>query len=263
MTFELGLHGRKAVVIGASEGIGRDIALELARAGVHLVLTARSGDKLEALKAEIAGFAPAVSVTLVVLDLSLPGAAEQVMDAAGPHDILVNNAGAIPRGRLDEIDEEMWRRAWDLKVFGYINLSRIAYARMKAAGKGVILNILGNSGERVDAGYICGSVGNAALMAFTRALGGVSHRDGIRVLAINPGPVATERLVRLSRKEAGDRLGDAGRWHEFYKDFPFGRPATEPEIGKTAVFLVSDLSAYTTGTVVTIDGGMSHAGSLI
>src|SRR5260370_42364340 len=92
-------------------------------------------------------------------------------------DILVNNAGDIPGGSIDKIDEATWRHAWELKVFGYINLPREIYAQMKARGGGVIVNDIGAAGEKFDANYICGSAGNAALMAFTRALGGKSLAD--------------------------------------------------------------------------------------
>jgi NAD(P)-dependent dehydrogenase (short-subunit alcohol dehydrogenase family) len=142
-------------------------------------------------------------------------------------------------------------------------MCRAYYRTMKARRSGVIVNILGNGGERVDAGYIAGAAGNASLMAFTRALGGNSPVDGVRVVGVNPGPVATERLVRLMQKEAGTRLGDPGRWKELAASFPFGRSATVDEIAATVVLLASDLSSYTSGTIVTIDGGMAHRGSLI
>ncbi len=259
---ELGLHGRSALITGASKGIGKAIALELAREGVAVALTARGAADLEAVRQEIAG-TTGVTVTTYPLDLSDSKSVDVLAGACGGVDILVNNAGAIPRGRLDEIDERRWREAWDLKVFGYINMTRAFYALMKARGKGVIINILGNGGERLDAGYICGSTGNAALMAFTRALGGTSHRDGLRVVGINPGPVATERLVGLMHKEAKDRFGSPNRWKELARPFPFQRAATPQEIAAMVALLASDRSAYTTGTVVTIDGGMAHGGSLI
>jgi NAD(P)-dependent dehydrogenase (short-subunit alcohol dehydrogenase family) len=100
-------------------------------------------------------------------------------------------------------------------------------------------------------------------MAFTRALGGQSDKDGVRVVGVNPGPVATERLVGLMRTEAKRKLGDESRWQEFSKGFPFGRAASVDEIAATVALLASDLSSYTTGTVVTIDGGMVNRGSLI
>ena len=117
-------------------------------------------------------------------------------------DMLVNNAGDIPGGPIDKIDEATWRHAWELKVFGYINLTRVVYAQMKARGHGVIINDIGAAGEKFDANYICGSAGNAALMAFTRALGSKSLADNIRVVGINPGPVGTDRHVTLMKTRA-------------------------------------------------------------
>ncbi len=259
---ELGLSGRSALVTGASKGIGRAIALELAREGVTVAVTARSAAELDALRDEIAS-KHGGSARAFPLDLSDSKSVAVLARECGTVDILVNNAGAIPRGRIDEIDERRWRDAWDLKVFGYINMTRAFYALMKARRRGVIINILGNGGERVDAGYICGSTGNAALMAFTRAMGGASHKDGVRVVGINPGPVATERLIGLMQKEANDRFGTPERWGELMKPFPFERAGTSEEIACMVALLASDRSAYTTGTVITIDGGMANGGSLI
>jgi NAD(P)-dependent dehydrogenase (short-subunit alcohol dehydrogenase family) len=259
---ELGLKGRSALVTGASKGIGRSIALQLADEGVNVAITARSAPELDRVRGEILARAK-VNVQVFPLDLSDSRSVTRLAAECGNVDILVNNAGAIPRGRIDEVDEPRWRAAWDLKVFGYINMTRAFYALMKQRRSGVIINILGNGGERVDAGYVCGSAGNAALMAFTRAIGGASHKDGVRVVGINPGPVATERLVGLMQKEATDRFGSPDRWEELTKPFPFERAGTSEEIAAMTALLASDLSAYTTGTIVTIDGGMANGGSLI
>lgn len=259
---ELGLKGRQALITGASKGIGRAIAIELAREGVDVALTARGAGELDAVRQEISK-ACNVGVTTFPLDLSKSQSVSILAENCPDIDILVNNAGAIPRGRIDEIDEARWREAWDLKVFGYINMTRVFYALMKARGKGVIINILGNGGERVDAGYICGAAGNASLMAFTRAIGGASAKDGIRVVGLNPGPVATERLVKLMQKESNDRYGTPDRWQEWTANLPFRRAATSEEISAMVALLASDRSAYTTGTVITIDGGMANSGSLL
>lgn len=256
------LAGRTALITGASKGIGLSIAKLLAAEGCHLHLVARSQADLLAAKDEITASA-GVTVTVHAMDLAQRGRAAELARQCPDIDILVNNAGSIPRGSLEEIDEDRWREAWDLKVFGYINMCREFFRLMKARRRGVIVNILGNGGERVDAGYIAGAGGNAALMAITRALGGNSADVGVRVVGVNPGPVDTERLVGLVRKEAATRLGDADRWRELCKGFPFGRPATVEEIAATVVLLASDLSSYTTGTIVTIDGGIANRGSLI
>ena len=142
---------------------------------------------------------------------------------AGDLDILVNNAGAIPPGDLLSVDDEKWRHAWDLKVFGYISFCRAVYAQMKPRRAGVIVNVIGAAGESFPTGYIAGAAGNASLMAFTRALGKGAPADGLRVVAINPGPVETDRLVMLRRAEAQAKFGDPERWRELSAGMPFGR----------------------------------------
>ena len=239
---ELNLKGKRVLVTGASKGIGRACVEMLAAEGCTVLGTSRSITPGPAAKA---------------VDLSQRGAAEELAAWAGDLDILVNNAGAIPGGDLQRVDEETWRRAWDLKVFGYINLTRAVYAKMKTRGHGVVINILGNAGERLNPAYIAGSTANAALMAFTRTLGGVSHTDGIRVLGINPGPVATDRLVSLHKQMAQTKLGDANRYQELFKDMSFGRPASAEEIASAVAFLASDRSSYTSGCILSIDGGLA------
>ena len=147
-------------------------------------------------------------------------------------DVLVNNAGAIPGGNLLGVDEATWRKAWDLKVFGYINMCRSFYALMKKRGSGVIINVTGNAALTRDPDYICGVTGNAALTAFSQSLGSVSPRDGIRVISVNPGPVETERLAGLMKKRAQDKTGDAENWRELFKPLAFGRACAPEEIGR-------------------------------
>jgi hypothetical protein len=259
---DLGLRGRVALITGGSKGIGLAIARRLAEEGCALHLVSRTRADLDAARAELQARHGA-QVSVHVQDMAARGAAEALGAQCGELDILVNNAGATPRGALDEVDEARWRAAFDLKVFGYINLCRVFYPRMKTRRRGVIINIIGNGGERVDYGYIAGAAGNAALMAFTRALGAGSVDYGVRAVGVNPGPVATERLVGLMKKEAQGRFGDGDRWREFEAKFPLGRSASVDEIAASVALLASDLSAYTSGTIVTIDGGMAHRGSLI
>jgi NAD(P)-dependent dehydrogenase (short-subunit alcohol dehydrogenase family) len=158
---------------------------------------------------------------------------------------------------LLNVDEATWRKAWDLKVFGYVNMCRAFYALMQKRKRGVIVNVVGNAADTHDPEYICGVAGNSALTAFTQSLGSVSAKDGIRVVAVSPGPVATERLVGLMKKKALDRTGSADNWKDLFKPLPFGRGATAEEIGAAIAFIASERSAYTSGSVVTIDAGLS------
>lgn len=251
---DLGLRGRKALITGASKGIGRACAEILAEEGVDLVLVSRTAVDLEAVRAKIAG-EHNVAVRYFALDLSDSRNVDRLAAECAETDILINNAGAIPGGTIAQIDEARWREAWDLKVFGYINMTRRFYALMAARRQGVIINIIGAAGENPDFSYVAGSSGNASLMAFTKAMGGTAPRDNLRVMAINPGPVMTERLITLMKTRAQSDFGDPERWQELMKGYAFGRAATPEEIGYMAAFLASDRSAYTTGSIVTIDGG--------
>lgn len=258
---ELNLRGRTALITGASKGIGLASAELLAEEGVNVILVSRTQADLDAARQRIAARSN-VRVEVHALDISDSASVDRLAALHPDIDILVNNAGAIPGGNLQEIDEARWREAWDLKVFGYINMCRRFYALMQKRGSGVIINVLGMAGERMDASYIAGSTGNAGLMAFTRTLGGAASADNLRVVGINPGAVATDRLVTLMKKRAQDRLGDANRWEELMKPLPYGRAGKPEEIGWMVAFLASDKSAYTTGTIITIDGGTANRGPM-
>jgi NAD(P)-dependent dehydrogenase (short-subunit alcohol dehydrogenase family) len=253
---DLGLSGRTALVTGASRGIGFGVAQLLAAEGCHLHLVARGADDLEKAREKIT-HVHEVDVTIHKVDLSSGESVRALAAACSDVDILVNNSAAIPRGRLATMDEETWRSAWDLKVFGFVNLTRDIYPAMCERRSGVIVNVIGAIGERPTANYIAGSMGNASLIALTRALGAVSVQHNVRVVGVNPGPTATDRQVLRLRERAENEFGTPDRWRELTTPFPFGRLATVDEIANMIVFLCSDRSSYTTGTIVTIDGGAS------
>src|SRR5712671_7318584 len=155
---ELGLRGKKALVTGASKGIGRACAEALAEEGCDVVLVSRTAADLEAARAAIVA-KHNVAVRFYPLDLSDSRNVDKLAAECADTDLLVNNAGAIPGGNIAEIDEARWRQDWDLKVFGYINMTRRFYALMAERKQGVIVNILGAAGENPDFDYVAGSSG--------------------------------------------------------------------------------------------------------
>ena len=251
---DLQLKGRTALVTGASRGIGLGVAEVLAQEGCNLHLAARSAADLEAARAKIAS-ATGVNVTCHALDLAISENALKLARDCGDVDILINNAGAIPQGGITELDEKTWRAGWELKLFGYINLTREVYRRMIERRDGVIVNVIGGAGERPSAGYIAGSIANAGLMTMSRALGAESPKHGVRVLGLNPSATATERGVDIWRTRAQKELGDAERWRELTKGFPFGRACSVEEVAKVIVFVASPCASYMSGTVLSVDGG--------
>lgn len=259
---DLALNGKKVLITGASQGIGAGLSKAFAEEGCDVHLVARSKDRLEAIRDEILSQHD-VQVTVQALDLTSEGAIEQVLDKAGHVDVLVNNAGVIPSGSLWDIDEKKWRDGWELKVFGYINLTRAIYPRMKEQGGGVIINNIGNGGEVFDPNYVAGTAGNASLMAFTRAMGGCSLDDNIRIVGVNPGPVDTDRIYNMLKKRAKEWHGDESRYEELQNRYPLKRPAHIHEITDLIVFLASFRSGYTSGAIFTVDGGITSRRSVI
>jgi NAD(P)-dependent dehydrogenase (short-subunit alcohol dehydrogenase family) len=256
---DLGLKGRRALVTGASQGIGRAIAESLAREGCHLHLAARSEDALVAAASELrARFA--IDVDIHPTDLSRRGAATELAARCGASDILVNNAGNTPRGDILSVDEQAWRDGWELKIFGYINMTREFYRRMCARGSGVIVNVIGIGAEKLEYAYAAGGSGNAAIATLTRSVGSVSLDYGVRVMGVSPGWVETEKAKRSLRKRAAAELGDEARWPELVADWPRGRLIQPAEIADVVAFVASDRASAMSGHIVTVDAGFVSRG---
>jgi NAD(P)-dependent dehydrogenase (short-subunit alcohol dehydrogenase family) len=249
----LGLKGRLALVTGGSRGIGNAIANSLAAEGCDLHIAGTTKATIQEAANKLAD-QYGVKVTAHAHDLSDPFAAEELAKNCRDVDILVNNAGAIPKGHFETVGDAKLREGWNLKLFGYLNLARPIYVAMKERGRGVILNIVGIAGERPPFDGVAGAAGNAALIAFTKALGSHSMEKGVRVLGIHPGPTRTERQMKRFKERAKAELGDANRYEELLGNRPFAEPR---HIGDAVAFLVSDRAGFTSGTFLTIDGGLS------
>ena len=250
---DLDLRGRTALITGGSKGIGRAIAAALIAEGATVTLAARDKAQLEATRDALGPD----GVTVLPADLSNDAGRLELLEAVGTPDIVVNNAGAIRAGRLGDMTMDDMRGDWELKVFGYIHLCQRVLPVMAARGSGTILNIVGMAGRVNRAAYISGSAANAALIAFTHALGAEAQEDGVRVFGINPSPTLTDRMTEFMKNRALDELGDETRWRDMVDParFAYGRPALPEEVADLAVMLVSPKAAYLNGTVIDLDGG--------
>jgi NAD(P)-dependent dehydrogenase (short-subunit alcohol dehydrogenase family) len=255
---DLGLKGKRALVTGASQGIGRACAESLAKEGCHLELVARQPEGLESAKQQLRGYG--VDIGVHAVDLTQRGAAAALAQKCANVDILVNNAGNTPRGTILEVDEETWRQGWELKIFGYINLTREIYRCMVERRAGVIVNVIGIGAEKLEYAYTAGSTGNAALVALTRAIGSMSLDYGVRVLGVSPGWVETEKSKRGLRRRAEKELGDAERWPELTKHWPRGFLIRPQEIGDVVAFSASERASALSGVIVTVDAGFAARG---
>jgi NAD(P)-dependent dehydrogenase (short-subunit alcohol dehydrogenase family) len=248
---DLGLKARSVLVTGGSKGIGLACAMRFAQEGCNLHLVSRDAGRLETARAAVRAKHP-VEVTLHAADLRDGAAVKRVAAAAGAVDILVNNAGDIPGGSILDIDEAKWRHAWDLKLFGYVNMTREVLGGMKARGRGVIVNVIGMAGEKPSYEYICGAVANAGLAAFTKGLGVKTPEFGVRVVAVHPPATRTDRIMTLVRSVAKQKYGDESKADEVLKDGSFGRVIEPEQVADTVAFLASERAGQLSGVVLNL-----------
>lgn len=254
---DLQLKDKVAIVTGASKGIGRAIAETLAAEGMKLVLTARSADLLQ----ELANALPVESL-IQATDLRDPAVPAQVVAATvakfGGIDLVVNNAGATKRGDFLSLSDDDWADGFALKFFGAMRLSRAAWPHLMAR-QGSIVGIIGIGGRTGQAEFAIGGSVNAAAMNLTKVLADRGVTDGVRVNAINPGAIATERLqvrIRSFAKEQGITEAEAAvKLPRSMGIARFGEPA---EIARAVTFLASPQAAYLQGAMIDVDGGQTR-----
>ena len=253
------LSGKVALITGASRGIGRGIALELASAGCGIMLTARNGKALEGAAEEIRALGRKAAVHAVDLtaETGPPGLIDALTRDFGRLDILVNNAGATKRGGFFAQSEQEWRDAFNLKFFAHVALSRLAWPLLKA-GKGSVVFIGGTSPRAPVADAMVGASVVAAMLAFMKALADLGKRDGVQVNAVNPGSVNTDRFRgRLERVMKKTGLDEAAASERHRQDLDITRFGTPEDIAGMVHFIVSPAGRWLHGTAIYMDGGQS------
>jgi NAD(P)-dependent dehydrogenase (short-subunit alcohol dehydrogenase family) len=260
---DLGMKGKKALVTGGSEGIGKAVTRALAREGVDVAICARRKEPLEAAAAEIAK-ETGRKIVAIPADMTRPADVERFVKEAhaalGRIDILVNNAGSAPGGVIEHLSEEEWASALQLKFMGYVRCMKHVLPIMQKQRKGRVVNVIGNDGVKVSYWEIAPGAANAAGQNLTMSLASQYGRDNISFVCVNPGPVRTERWtglvhamardMKLSFEEA-DKLAPAS--------IPLGRIAESEEVANLVTFLASDLAYFVNGTMIEIDGGQEKS----
>jgi NAD(P)-dependent dehydrogenase (short-subunit alcohol dehydrogenase family) len=242
------LTGKTAIITGGGSGIGKAIAIAFAREGAKVVIAGRESKKLDRAAAEIGGECLAVSA-----DVSSAGDVQKLISAALERfehiNILVNNAAVLLPGTAESLSEEDFDQTFNINVRGLWLLSRAVLPHMRAAGGGSIINIasvLSLVGARNRVAY---AASKGAVMAMTKAMALDHAAENIRVNCIAPGIVATEMVEKFNSDQAARRQREAMH--------PMGRFGQPEDVANAAVFLASDESRWTTGSVITIDGGYS------
>ena len=248
-----GSERRVALVTGGSRGIGRAIAVALARDGYRVALNYRTRAD-EAAQVVNAIAAAGGEARAFAADLAVAGDCRsliaQTLGALQRIDVLVNNAGIALHGvRLADIPAGDWERVLRVNVDAPFHLVQAVLPHMRARGSGHIVNLSSNVTNRVPAGGGVYAVSKAALEAFTRILAKEEGANGIRVNAVGPGPIRTDMLA-----EAMQRMGPE-RAEAFIRSVPMGRMGEPEEIAAMVAFLVSDAASYVTGQVIFVNGG--------
>lgn len=250
---------KTAIVTGGSRGIGRAIAIRLARDGARVVLCARDSVALEGVVSEIT--AAGGSAAAIALDLRQVECPVRLVEFAlatyGSIDIVVNNAGATRRGEFEKLSEDDWQDGFALKFFGAVRLTRAAWPQLKAA-RGSLVNIAGIGGRTPGPEFTIGGSVNAAMLSFTKAMAEVGIRDGVQVNAINPGAVRTDRLAARLRALAAQRGLEAAEAERLFVEQSEIVRIGEPEdIAGLVAFVTGREGRFLQGSVIDMDGGQT------
>ncbi len=253
---DLGLAGKTALITGGSAGIGLACATMLAGEGVAVAIAGRDPARLAAAAASLRAHTVSADLSKAEDVLRTAREAEQ---ALGRIDILINCAGSAMGGEFLEVGDQAYLDSWNLKLLGYIRMTRAVVPGMIARRDGRIVNIVGGAGRYPTASFLTGSTSNAALLNFTRGLSKELAQYNVRINAISPGSTETERSERQlkARVAPGQSLEDAREAR--LSQIPLKRMTQPEEIASMAALIVSDRMASMTGCEVLVDGGVMPA----
>jgi 3-oxoacyl-[acyl-carrier protein] reductase len=250
---DLGLRDRTCLVTGSTAGIGLETARLLSAEGARVVVTGRDPARVEQAKQESGAAAG------IVADLSTPGGPAQLLAEAGPVECLVNNVGEAYQVSFEDLTDEQWESMWQLNVMSYVRCIRAVLPAMRAAGRGVIVNVSSTAGKRPSTGMPNYSVTKAAVLSLSRLVADLYAKDGIRCNAVAPGPTATGAWLDdggLADQQAARSNNTRVKVLEAVgKGRPLGRLAEPEEIAAVICFLCSERSSYVTGSAWSADGG--------
>jgi 3-oxoacyl-[acyl-carrier protein] reductase len=256
---DLGISGKRALVLASSQGLGLGVATKLCEEGAHVLICGRVKDKLAAAAADL-NAAGSGKADYAVIDLTDEDAAgnlyKEAKEILGGVDILVNNTGGPPPGTVEQPDAELWRSQIDTMLLRVIEITNLCLADMKEAGWGRVLTIASSGVVQPIHNLAMSNTIRSSLVGWSKSLSNEVAASGITVNMLLPGQISTARLKQLDDSDAG-RLGKpvAEVSAEAQARIPAGRYGTIEEFGSVGAFLVSEPARYMTGGLIRCDGG--------
>lgn len=257
---DLGLNGKRALVVGSSRGLGYAVAETLVAEGVQVAISSRNAEKLAAAANQIedAHGVPVIAIPADISEVNTPAyLIVKTIEELGGLDLLVTNAGGPPPGAFESFSEEDWAKGIDLSFMSHVRLIKAALPHLRESDAASVLTITSYSVKQPIPNLVLSNSIRAATVGLTKTLALELGSDDIRFNSILPGWTKTERVEELlgARAEANGTTIDEELAKQM-KDCPLGRMAEPKEFADPAVFLLSPAASYITGVMLTVDGGM-------